>query len=311
MGTEVIILMATYNGEKYIEGQLKSIINQSFTDWKLIIRDDCSYDCTVDIIKKYVFLDERISLIEGKENLGQAANFSFLLGEVLNKNYVMFCDQDDIWTENKVEISIDVMKSLENEKGTEEPILVYTDLRYVNNNLEDIKGIYSKKHKNNLRSILGSNYIYGCTIIINSALKNISYPIPAEAQNHDYWIALNAALYGSIIQVRKKTILYRQHNNNVTGGLKNYSLLYKVKKIIKLNDIFKGNYSQVNQNLLFCDLNKKSNNHILLEYKMIFINHGLKSIQRALKFRLVRNSIHETIFYYIFIYIYGSKRNNI
>ncbi|MGB4661068.1 MAG: glycosyltransferase family 2 protein, partial [Mobilitalea sp.] len=310
MGTEVIILMATYNGEKYIEGQLKSIINQSFTDWKLIIRDDCSYDCTVDIIKKYVFLDERISLIEGKENLGQAANFSFLLGEVLNKNYVMFCDQDDIWTENKVEISIDVMKSLENEKGTEEPILVYTDLRYVNNNLEDIKGIYSKKHKNNLRSILGSNYIYGCTIIINSALKNISYPIPAEAQNHDYWIALNAALYGSIIQVRKKTILYRQHNNNVTGGLKNYSLLYKVKKIIKLNDIFKGNYSQVNQNLLFCDLNKKSNNHILLEYKMIFINHGLKSIQRALKFRLVRNSIHETIFYYIFIYIYGSKRNN-
>jgi len=103
----VDILMATYNGEKYIKNQLLSLQQQTFSDWNLLIRDDGSTDNTLDIIQEFKKHDSRIKIIEtdGVKGRGPGRNFLELTKCSLSK-YVIFCDQDDIWFEKKLELLV-------------------------------------------------------------------------------------------------------------------------------------------------------------------------------------------------------------
>ena len=108
----VDILLATYNGELYIETQILSIISQTFKKWQLLIHDDGSSDTTIFIIKKWAAIDNRIKLIEDEVKTRNAAkNFMHLL-KYSTAEYVMFCDQDDIWFDNKVQLMFDTMSQL-------------------------------------------------------------------------------------------------------------------------------------------------------------------------------------------------------
>ena len=121
----VAILMATYNGEKYLREQIDSLIAQTYRDWTLYIQDDGSKDATLDIIKEYS--DERIVLVDvGLTRQGACMNFMSLLNMVESK-YYMFCDQDDVWFVDKIEKELARMKMVEAEKGIETPIIVHTD----------------------------------------------------------------------------------------------------------------------------------------------------------------------------------------
>ena len=99
----VDILMATYNGGKYIAEQIDSILNQNYNDWKLYIRDDGSKDNTVNIVKEYIekYPDKIILIEDGRRNLGPKLNFGELL-KISKSEYCMFCDHDDVWMEDKV-----------------------------------------------------------------------------------------------------------------------------------------------------------------------------------------------------------------
>lgn len=110
----VDILMATYNGEKYISEQLESIIGQDFKDWKLFIRDDGSKDNTIHIIDNYMKkFPDKIELIDNyNRNLGVKLNFGELMKRSKNQ-YCMFSDQDDVWLPNKISITLNKMKELE------------------------------------------------------------------------------------------------------------------------------------------------------------------------------------------------------
>ncbi|HZK11905.1 MAG TPA: glycosyltransferase, partial [Atribacterota bacterium] len=122
---EINILMATYNGEKYVSEQIESIINQSFTNWILLIRDDESTDNTMKILDKYEKQESRIAVIrDDLGNLGQCLNFNEIMKNVKTDSYVMFSDQDDVWLPTKIEESVKEIKRLENIRGTETPILV-------------------------------------------------------------------------------------------------------------------------------------------------------------------------------------------
>ena len=104
MNPKIEILMATYNGEKYIGEQINSIINQTYTNWNLLIRDDGSKDKTLNIIKKYEKMDNRIILIrDNKDNLGFVKNFEELL-KISSSELIMFSDQDDVWKKDKIKI---------------------------------------------------------------------------------------------------------------------------------------------------------------------------------------------------------------
>ena len=126
--SKIAILLATYNGEKYIQEQLDSLLDQSYQDFKIYIHDDDSKDMTVDILMKYKkMFPKKIKILEGKSTGSPKNNFLYLLGNV-DAEYYMFCDQDDFWKKDKVQKTYD--KMIENEeKNKSKPILVFSDFR--------------------------------------------------------------------------------------------------------------------------------------------------------------------------------------
>lgn len=245
------ILLATYNGEKYIKQQIDSIINQSYTNWNLIIRDDGSTDRTLEIINQYIttFPGKVHLLCDHEKNLGPSGNFSRLL-EGSKADYTMFCDQDDVWKDSKIEITFQKMKALEGSKLV--PVLIHTDLKVVDTNLRTIADSmfsFQKLNKNfaTINYLLVQNNITGCTMMINKKLRDISKPIPEEVIMHDWWIALVAVAFGKIGFVDYPTIQYRQHGANDTGA-KRYSidLMKRMKSVKKMYQIVNKNIVQAN-----------------------------------------------------------------
>ena len=232
---KVDILLATYNGEKYLREQIDSILNQSYKDFRLLISDDCSNDLTRSILEEYKNKDSRIEVFFQENNLGVVKNFEFLLGKVEAK-YYMFSDQDDIWKENKIEKSLSKI-----EEGFD---LVYSDLEVVDENLNVIyesywklKGIYDKiKKYNNFNSLYLNNFVTGCTMISRKELINKFLPLPNTSKYvlHDYWISLILSQDGRISYIEEPLIKYRQHKNNKVGSKKKSDELKSIDEIRKL-----------------------------------------------------------------------------
>lgn len=221
----VFILLASYQGESFIRSQIESIRKQSFTNWTLLISDDGSSDNTVKIIKEIASLDPRIKVRQSERNLGVINNYNKLLDWALSFDemaYYCFCDQDDVWNEKKLELMSNEIIKHECKSGYG-PILIHSDLTVVDENLVKLKSSYSKYMHIRLgsecifTSLMFRNHVTGCTCIFNRVLVEASFPIPNEARMHDWWFALNAALYGEVKYVNYSTILYRQHSNNTVG----------------------------------------------------------------------------------------------
>ncbi|MBN1456411.1 MAG: glycosyltransferase family 2 protein [Sedimentisphaerales bacterium] len=227
------ILLATCNGRKYLNEQIDSILAQSNQDWMLLVRDDASDDGTINIIQDYVAkYPDRIKLIENDGcRLGACLNFQRLL-ENSNAEYIMFCDQDDVWLPKKIEATFDLMKAAE-KTLPDKPILVHSDLKVVDYRLKTIADSMWRYqgnlplNGNKVSSVMLQNVATGCTIMINKKAKTVSTPIPPEAIMHDWWIAINVAKHGKIVYLTDQLVLYRQHSNN-TVGAKNS--LFSLKK---------------------------------------------------------------------------------
>lgn len=215
------ILMATYNGEKYIEEQIKSIVEQTHKDWELWIRDDNSFDMTLEIINRIAHKDKRIRLISSQsKNLGVIDNFSILLSIVNKHNYYLTCDQDDVWDVNKIEIMLKEIISLEEKYGSETPIAIFSDLRLINSDGKVTSNSFydSREIECSLKVFAFENYAIGCTMIFNKALKGISIPFPEGIIMHDWWISLKALTSGHLSYLPKQLVSYRQHQDNVVGA---------------------------------------------------------------------------------------------
>lgn len=225
-GTQVAILMSTFNGEKYIAEQIESIQKQTYKNWKLFIRDDGSSDNTLTIINEYCSRDKRITILKSKKNVGIVGSFLALLKHAKSKFY-MFCDQDDVWLHSKIQDSLEVMNSVKNQ---DIPVCIHTDFSLVNSKLDKINENKSRNIFSSFEKVLFCNCVVGCTIMINDALKklidfeNFNYK---QIYMHDWWFALIAAEFGQLKYLDKKTILYRQHLNNVVGNL-NYNPLFRI-----------------------------------------------------------------------------------
>lgn len=231
---QIDVLMATYNGEKYIDGQIESLLNQTYQNFCLYICDDHSKDTTKNIIEKYAKdYPEKIKIIKSEKNQGAIQNFSFLLSQS-KAEYVMFADQDDIWMEDKIEKSLAKMKLLEKIHGKDLPLLVHTDLIVVDQNLNVLGHSFWKythlkpSSFHSANRFLVQNVVTGCTMMLNRPLCKLSLPVPNEAIMHDWWIALTAATFGKIGVVNEPTILYRQHGSNTLGAKK-----FKLFKTLK------------------------------------------------------------------------------
>lgn len=215
---KVNILLSTYNGEKYLSEQIESIQRQTFKDWKLLIRDDGSTDKTVAIIKEFVAKDDRIVFInpEESQNLGVIKNFFTLLKHE-QADYYFFSDQDDVWLEDKLELTLAKAKAY----PTAKPLLVYTDLKVVDQDLtlihESMIRVQSHHANTSLRQELTENTVTGGTAMINHALADL-WTSPDDLLMHDWYLALVAATTGDLVYIDSPTQLYRQHAANVLGA---------------------------------------------------------------------------------------------
>lgn len=222
--SRVEILMATYNGEKYVAEQIASIQAQTYEDWSLLISDDCSTDGTLDIISSIAENDDRIRIVSSDVRFGgPIPNFLNLIG-YSSGPYVMFCDQDDVWNPNKVEVSLGAIQEIECCYGEMTPALVSTDVEVVDQDLNTVKQSMLTSERLSTEAFLphslAENNVIGCTMIANRALVSLaSRQVSSEdIMMHDWWLSLIAESCGHSSIVNQTTMKYRQHGDNAVGA---------------------------------------------------------------------------------------------
>ena len=235
----ITIIMAVYNGQEYIREQLESLKDQTYTEWRLVIRDDRSSDKTAEIVKKFSDEVEQEVIFKVNEKPSGSAknNFALLINDAKESDYVMFCDQDDIWKKDKIEITFNKMKQAEERYGRDFPLLVHGDVEVIDENGNiNADSMFEMSHINadsKLPQILIQNHVTGCTMMCNKKLiVGISeYTSSEYIIMHDYLAALYASVFGKIEVIKKPLISYRQHSGNSVGAKNNNNPMYLLKRL--------------------------------------------------------------------------------
>lgn len=252
MSKKCAILMATYNGQRFLQEQLDSLLTQTYSDFSIRIRDDGSTDSTVEIIKMFAADHPNRIHLDGvnKITIGPCANFSRLL-EKTDADYIFFCDQDDIWLPEKLEVLRQRLIAMESMHGENAPLLVHSDLEVVDEYLNVLDSSFwhyqylCPEKMQTLNRLLVQNYVTGCAMAINRTLASFG-PIPKEAIMHDWWLALIATAFGHLEHESTSLIKYRQHTSNDTGA-KKWNLKFIARKV---KEFFKDPQDRQNQVLI-------------------------------------------------------------
>lgn len=224
------ILMSTYNGEKYLENQLLSLLMQRYKDWTLYIRDDGSTDSTLAIIERFSQLDQRIRLVEQGDNLGYGASFMKLM-QYSTADYIAFCDQDDIWFEDKLLRCLEQAEQL-NDDIT--PLLVCCQGYTYADQTGTITGTLTPQYQAKaLQNFLFLNGGYqGCLFLVNKAMVDIARTYTKPVHGHDNIMCLIAHSFGVVHFLKIPLMLYRQHRFNLSGNV-GISFLNKLKNFFR------------------------------------------------------------------------------
>jgi len=314
----ISILMAAYNGEKYITRQIESILSQTCRDFKLYIRDDRSTDNTLKIIQDYADKNPGIIFIkQNNENTGGTKkNFLDMMIDIKD-DYIMLCDQDDIWLPDKIEKSLKLIREMEREHGSSTPVLVHTDLTVVNNNLDVISSSYKKMsgknfNKTSLNHVVALNNIAGCTAMYNRALADFFQDVPDFFVMHDWWLSLTAAVYGKIASLKESTILYRQHEGNEKGAKKVLSpgyVFYVLTNLKTMAGLIDDSYAQAGS---FVDLHREKLSEeqlkLLAAYASIPGLSRVKRLQTVFKYKTFMHGTARKVMQVIFLLV--NRKNN-
>ncbi|WP_051484402.1 glycosyltransferase family 2 protein [Shewanella waksmanii] len=226
---DVCVLLATYNGEKFIAQQINSIFKQQNVHAAIILRDDGSSDATLDVVTELAKEFSSFSVTIKKNSTsttGHVSNFSALcdLARNYDGSYFCFSDQDDVWHKDKLSKMKRRMLQLEAQYGSNTPILIHSDLRVVDEELTVIADSFVKfqglpsPNEHDFPKFLYQNVVTGCTTFFNRALLELASPIPSEVLVHDWWFAQCAKLHGVLDYIDEPLIDYRQHGRNAIGA---------------------------------------------------------------------------------------------
>ena len=225
-------MLAAYKGGEYAGAQIDSILAQDCEDWQLILSDDG--EDTAALLDSYAAAHpDKIRHIRSGQRFGSAQkHFMYLLTHFgLETPYVMFSDQDDVWHPDKVRKTLAVMQAAETDPA--EPVLVHTDLKVVDGDLQEISPsflAFSKLDGTRMafHELLVQNVVTGCTVMINHALAELAARAADMPQMmmHDWWLALIASAFGKAVFLPEATIDYRQHGKNQVGAKNAGSLAY-------------------------------------------------------------------------------------
>ena len=233
----VLVLMSTYNGQKYIKEQIDSILSQRNVNVYLLIRDDGSSDNTVNILKEYESSNPVIDVIYG-HNVGFATSFMMLLFYAYDKyysrfDYCAFSDQDDVWLQDKM---INAVNKLENLEDTEyrKINVVYSNAKVVDENLNFMFMMYKNQvHLYSKYNMLTRYFVLGCTMVMPKHTVSFltKYKPIGKLQMHDLWISQTCSFFGNLIYDDDPQILYRQHSNNAAGV--SFDIKVRILRFIK------------------------------------------------------------------------------
>lgn len=289
---KVQIVLPIYNGENYILEQINSILNQTYSELSLLIRDDVSSDNSVSIIKNHFSYDGRVNLIEGKSNLGVIESFFYLLKNSNDSDFYALSDQDDVWKTIKIERAIENLNKYE----LNIPLLYCAAVDVVDENL-NYKGSLSKRDKDpSFENAIVQNIATGCTIVMNKAARDLIVANKVDYKNvvmHDWWFYLVISTFGKVIFDQESVMYYRQHSNNTFGS--GYSPIQRwiprIKRFFKKQEA--GTATRQVQE--FYNLYK---NELSLEQKIIvedYLNSRDNFLKR-LKFSLSRKVYRQNFF---------------
>ncbi|HFU4494176.1 TPA: glycosyltransferase family 2 protein [Streptococcus suis] len=294
---KVNILMSTYNGQQFLAEQIRSIQEQSYTDWTLFIRDDGSSDNTKEILKDFERQDSRIHLIDNdkSDNLGVIKSFHKLVNHD-RADYYFFSDQDDVWLLNKLELSL---KEAQNFLA-DLPLMVYMDLKVVNQDLEIMTEsmVKSQSHHANTELVqeLTENTVTGGVAMINHALAEM-WQETDDILMHDWYLALLASAFGNLVFIDQPGELYRQHSDNVLGAR---TLSKRFKKWIRPHilfavywDLIKNSQKQA-RHLLQMPLSQ-SNRELIEAFVTIMDKPMLERFRILRKYGLRKNKAFHTL----------------
>ena len=225
---KVAVIMSTYNGEAFVAEQLESIINQTYKNIEIVIRDDGSSDNTVGIIKEYQKKYNNIKLYEGK-NVGFVKSFFELLS-LAKADYYSYADQDDVWIDNKIELAVNSLNELDASK----PNMVFGNSDYYDENMKFI----SHGEKNKKYSFLKSLFAccgQGMTMTVNKKTRDmIIEDTPKLCFFHDWWTYILCMGLGNVAYNNVTTVKYRRRKENATSEGQGYIrlLIWRIKNLL-------------------------------------------------------------------------------
>lgn len=205
----VSVVMATYNGERFIAEQIQSILMQSHENIELIVQDDQSTDATVRIVES--FQDRlTIRLQVNERRLGFVGNFERGIARARGA-YIALCDQDDVWVENKIEIMLDEIGDAD---------LIHSNCELIGEKGNLLAASWRKKEqvRNTASELLFYNGITGCTALFRRELLKHCLPFPDGLAYHDWWLAMCASVQNGIKYLDLPLVKYRQHGTQETGA---------------------------------------------------------------------------------------------
>lgn len=249
MSTESVeILLAAYNGSKYIREQMDSILNQTDTRWHLTVSDDGSTDGTLSILDAYAAqFPEKISVYRSGIRFGNARDHFFRLMQQCEAPCMMFCDQDDVWHSDKVKKTLDALQSAQERWGTQMPLLIFSDQTVTDEELNPIAPSLMRYQRHyceefDYRSILMQNVVTGGAMMINRTLADLAMKCcdTSGIILHDWWLAAVAARFGRILYIDEPLGMYRQHGHNSVGAKDVGSAGYVLRMLARTGELRKS-----------------------------------------------------------------------
>ncbi len=299
MDKKVAVLISTYNGEKYLAEQLDSILSQTYQNIEIVIRDDGSKDSTIAIIEGYQKKHSNI-LLEKGENVGFLKSFFSLL-QFENADYYAFCDQDDIWVENKVELAVEALSKADETK----PNMVFGNSDYYDENMNFVRK--GEEHKTfSFRNSLYECVAQGMTMTINeTARRMILEHIPEKCLFHDWWTYMICSGNGNVFYNDVTTVKYRRLAKSATAEGQNVFKIFwwRIKKLLAGSGTKDIKAQQLEYKKMFYTELSAENQKIL----DVFVQekyHFLKAIRKAFYPRRLRRKLVDEVMVRI-LFIFG------
>lgn len=297
---KVIICMSTYNGEKYIEQQIESLLNQTYKNIDIYVRDDGSKDNTIKILKNYQN-EGKIHFIKGK-NVGVVNSFYECLKEVYKKgDFFAYCDQDDKWHEDKIKRAVIQL----NKEKEDIPVLYFSEFNYCDENLKFVNKSSVNKKGTSFENSIVECISFGISEVFNKSLaKKILDSGTKDICFHDWWAYMIASGLGKVIYDNEPTVEYRRTGSNVSpSGKAGISLqIYRIKKFV-MGKYFKNIRKQINKYKVqfsdkLSDKNKKIINMFSLRYNFF------KSLKKVFYRKMFRQNFLDEVFCRI-LFLFG------